>query len=1859
MSDREILYNKLLTDDASFQLIRTNPKLTGNIKITINEDDQLWLESIKVNPELSKDSYSKFPIDITQAHPVNIYKFLKSGSTPNEIVFELKERVDTTKTSKNFKDQYDFSNYFSGIKYLASNKYSERLSYFAPLYLKRNLPNYFVVFKIKDPLNDTVDQIKQKFEESQSSSDYLIELFKKASIVKTFDLSPNSKVGRYIRNYVENVNFPTSPLTAAFGEDEYTSWNGILISEGIFGSRGELLYDQYNESTPLKALEETITNGFSRNGVICPHILNLEFIFNDDSSNKYDINRYVGFYVNSIELAKLDIDLDRAYANRGIWENNERFRIQYFDTDDVILTQTNPNGVTAPYKNLGFNVSEFNSIFSDVNNLYFNYISDKDDNLYFPKIENPYSIDYGPDKLITLSRLGDLVTASVAAHGYSTNDLIVITSQDLEYSGEFLITKIDDDTFSYTSSFSTGSPLTSTGSCTKELSTGEFRFANESIDLGLFFGQSKVNFLQDLGQVSTLAGQSHIMIKIKSTLSDLDEFKIYHPSGSRVDTSGKYDLFTAVNTYPLAQNPGDAYSFIDYDNTVGYDTFYLNGSGYPNQIAQALATSINSARNRAFTAYSYDDRVFIKLNAASDSDLQNRVLYYSPTNVYTTVEVGEVSESDLIANEIPFLGGSKESGNRLIIDSGHLEKIRQNFDSILVKCANGWSKIKKVSYYIDEINEKNQETQATRTSAIESYDSKIVIILEKNETPSISYKEFVMRLKFRPSFGLLSFFPIKDLDFDFYQSTYNNFPEIDLYNYYFVPAEVKAFLPGKKYKVENGDITIKGVASSTYPYKANTLLNSGDPGGTYVLWNNPIQTNSVLLNISTETASLSEIDLFLSSIENGQTVLLQESGQPQNYQKWEISAPPITNVGYLTLPVSLMDSGGIGTIGFANDLNLDLVLSPISDKTVTAGSNFSINAVTSYSISTGSPLVTYYSDITVPGNSLTVPILDENEELKDFAGFFILKDPEKVVPQDTSDEYTFRTKYLNGLVNNEYDYYKENDSLDFALRSKIIPYITKWGIKSGRDSRNNPYRLNTELVFGRNNFSPDHADRTQNPINFTHEWFYIESKFNYVNDETLIKLNDYYFDTPLNETLLLTDPDYFINYFTYTPKITSPVEREIGETQFRYSTLLLNKANQYDTFFKGFKVTFKDVTDPNVFGADGKPIAKDFTTRFDGYKFSCILKPVKEDINDSSQAPIKYRVIEHTDFKFVLVIIELSIGDLSEISDWWKEVPTVSTISEINQSNISDPNYTLEFGTTLPFDTINGDYRIEFDGTISNLTHTLLYSLKNKKYNTKSDRFSNTKMASKLSLANEVDTLAGTIQRLENSSIPNYPGILTDDLLVPTENTVVAIKDSNSGLDFFIDSVVSLVPQKSNSITRAIEQFFFYDNTKQIGSTIPSASAPYVSLYNIFPAGATALIDRYYSFKVITGGEKYFEKLLSKLSFASFKNYVNSLDPFIEYYSYSLNSNGQPVSSNTPNFYMEILDQSSIVKTSQVVPISTTEIPIQFSGIEKIGFDYEVTELSVGYELNRYKGEYEPIAKNVLACKSNFSFNKNAIKDLTLSNTKINGEFNNLFKIENFNHIKVADQLILELESDSTYTPRYPLLNEVAIGQNDYFLLRGNWDWGFHNKYLNKESFVPVSGALRVEEDDSFIGKVIALPEFIELENFNVILLAENEKLSDIDVSKIEIAAKETRDSLTGLINVNNVLTRYFIEDGISQKFNDFLVNSNEFIGNFNSIEEYVKEYIKLNILKLYEIESNEFYSKDSTSLVSNLQEAKANLNSIQFVFLNDQQRFIQGYDIIRSLQINNTDKLILKFTFNKKPGKGLLVSPKIKIKFI
>ena len=1825
---------KILTDSASFQLVRTNPKLTGNVKIMVNESGDMWLESIKANRELSKDLYSKVQIDTNQSHAANIFRFFNSGQTPNEIIYDISETVDSTKTSKDFKDQYDFSHYFSGAKYLASNKYSERTSYFAPLYLKKDIPSHFIVFKLTGPANSSLELIKENYTNGQDRALYLKDLFSKASIIKTFNIGPETPVGKYIRKYTSDPNFPISPLSVNFKDGEFTTWNGILINEGNFGYRGELLSQYYSTSQPLKAFEETITNGFSRHGVIFPDILNFEFIFNDDQADLYEFNRYLGIYVNSIELTQLDLDLDRAWTERFTWDNNERLRKQYLETDDVRLPQTNTNGVVLPFKGSTINISEFKDIFKTEDDYYLTYISDKDNNLYIPKLNHgleenygiavpvtissdgfvatceqighqyitgdlvniispilnlngtfqitviganqftyqlttatvtsqvlaqaravinsievsPFQIDLGQPLLVELTNpSGTLIQATSAFHGYSTDNVVTIESSDPDYSGEFLITVIDQNTFSYQVDLAPSSASAS-GTSRKEKDSFKFRFANTKVDLGKFFGQDKKIFLQDAGSVNLDPAKSYSVITLNGNLNNYDEIRIYHPNGTRSDLNGRFELITATVDYPLIPLPGEYYAYLDYDGVLGHDQFYINSSGELSEVAQALTDCINSIRNRTFTAYNYDNQVFIKLNAAGDLDTDYKVSFTSLIGDYSVLEIlGD--QGNTIKS---FIGGAPKGSARLIINSGHLEKLEKAGDSVFIKTSNSYSRIKKISNFIDDITESNSVTVQTRSKAIASYLNNISIILDEVETPIVKNNEFLMNLKFKASFGLLSMFAIKDLDFDFYNSQYDNFPEIDLYQHYFIPPGVNLLEPGITYSLSGGDIIIDGA-----------IVTSGD---------------------------------------------------------------------------------------------------------------FTVTSTTKYSINSGSPQVVFKGSIS---DNPLLAISDANGELTDFPGFSILKDPSKIGQFSESD---YAGKYLNGATSTEYDYYRENDSLDFATRSKIIPYITKWGIKNSTDTRGNSYRLNTELAFGRNNFSPDHTDFYQNPINFTHEWFYIESAFNYLNDDVTIAKNNYYFETPFDYSgELLTNPNYFINYFTYTP--TNSAGKEIGPAQFRYSTLTKNKAGQYEAFFKGFKIAFRDVAETNSVGADNKPLYKLNSDRFDNYRFSCILKPVKEEIDSNTQQPIKYQVIEHRGFKFIVIVIEVAIGALSEIDPYWytgnNELVTTSTIGDP-----TDLNDIATISGKYLFDTINGDYRVTFNSDqVSNLTHTLLYSLKHKKYQSKLNAFSNIKFGEKFNITNNGVIVNNanktvTVRKIDTPQIDEYPSSIASDLAQPTPDKVIFYRDLRAGGNVFIDSrkrtsipnSILLNPIQS-ILTATYDNYAVFDITNEVPCLVRLMDlAPFDVVSMQLPYGVTSFLENSYVFKAFSAGREYHERFLAKLSFANFKKLVNEQNnrtkySVIEYYSYG--ETGEL--AQEPKFYLEILDVDTITKINQVIPLDTNEIPTQFANQKLIGIDYEVADLTRKYEINRYSGEYSPLVQEYSQFLSNFSFTRNNIStDVDLTNIKINTNNSSLLTIPNFNHIKIADSQILELEADDVYSPIYPKIGEVAISQAPYFLFSGNWDWGFHRKYLNKFESEAVSGALRLEEDDSFISKLITLPETIRVMDFDKsnstqFYKIENETLdiNTVDISNREIVIKETSTSVDGLINLNNTIIRYLITNGFINKFNEYLIASPEYIGKFNTIEEYAKEYIRINILKLYNIDTNEFYAKSSAAVSTASTVNGANPNGIDFTFISDRDRYVQGYSIMKSLQINKKERLILKFSFAKPAGKGLLISPNIKIKFI
>jgi hypothetical protein len=145
----------------------------------------------------------------------------------------------------------------------------------------------------------------------------------------------------------------------------------------------------------------------------------------------------------------------------------------------------------------------------------------------------------------------------------------------------------------------------------------------------------------------------------------------------------------------------------------------------------------------------------------------------------------------------------------------------------------------------------------------------------------------------------------------------------------------------------NGEVfatTNTGGTTNAFFYKAKTTITSGDPTNGHLIWNNATQISATQLNVSHLTDNpVEDIDLFLSAITSGNKLVVQDRNNSLNYQSWTVSGTP-TQVGstYWTIPVSLIESQGTGTTGFANNHNLLFAI--ISGGT--GGGGITTNAVT-------------------------------------------------------------------------------------------------------------------------------------------------------------------------------------------------------------------------------------------------------------------------------------------------------------------------------------------------------------------------------------------------------------------------------------------------------------------------------------------------------------------------------------------------------------------------------------------------------------------------------------------------------------------------------------------------------------------------------------------------------------------------------------------------------------------------------------------------------------------------------------------------------------------------------------------------
>ncbi len=285
-----------LDDDVSFQIVRTNPKLTTNTKL-MYDGENLYMESYDAAPLLSTLKYKHHNVWKTGLFNRDIRNFLLGTNTA---AYAIGQSAADTIVLNDFDDQFE-NMYWCGVESINSDFYPQEMGCIAPLYIRKKLPNYFVIFRINTPGNMNENQGDDKFNFNEDVRD-------RAKIVKAFDLREGTPIGDYIKKYVEQREFKYDQSVYVNFSSNEIYYYGIDKSKGVLTTKVENFEEQLlrNDNTILK-VDDWITSGFERNNLIFPYIINFEFIFDDKEISDYKFARYFGVYCNDIDLYDLDV----------------------------------------------------------------------------------------------------------------------------------------------------------------------------------------------------------------------------------------------------------------------------------------------------------------------------------------------------------------------------------------------------------------------------------------------------------------------------------------------------------------------------------------------------------------------------------------------------------------------------------------------------------------------------------------------------------------------------------------------------------------------------------------------------------------------------------------------------------------------------------------------------------------------------------------------------------------------------------------------------------------------------------------------------------------------------------------------------------------------------------------------------------------------------------------------------------------------------------------------------------------------------------------------------------------------------------------------------------------------------------------------------------------------------------------------------------------------------------------------------------------------------------------------------------------------------------------------------------------
>ncbi len=1860
---------------SSFGVIRANPRISGNLKITVDSGSNIWLNSIDSNDEMSKNQYKGYRVSPDSDFSQDVYNFFNNGKTPTNFIFGIKNEDKPTETYVSSLDlQYD-GFYHMGVTPLISDVYSEDFSYLAPMWLGSDIPKYFVIFRVDDPIDFSylvkvttlevgknykvledygTDKTSTSYRQYQVKSDgitysagtiftatssnfttvsgngsvilldgnynkqfvgdiqdhFVDNILPKSSVVATFSLQEDTKIGKYIRRIQSNSNYTQSLIDIKFEQNALSTYNGVSVKDGVYTKKGEYLNSNFVKDSTVIELDQIITDGFKRNDIISYNLLNLEFLFTDEDVDLYTINRYYGFYVDDISTGSFKLSGESFYQDSLSKGNFPEPKSATQISEKMLSSfyQSNNNGVRLfldPESKWGY-IPTSDDIHTN-DRLKTFYVKDKNSNFYSYKQIKDYQNSASP--------------ADKWGSGTTQEDIIILK--------------------------------------------------NKILDLSVFSGADKTKTKEYRGTLTNSGGRSYATIKITGELTPNDAIVLYHPFGMNSVNNRRYDYFVASDLTYVRGGWGPG-SFTDEGGA-----YYFHPFGTNSEIASAICGILNSVNYKSYKAFQIGNEVVIR---SEGNDSRNDVIFslfvykdfYNKSKFANSDRIyfNDIDGKDL-TDVLNFVGGSEHTNTRVKITNLDASKI--SIDKSYVKTNFGLSKIKFIGKCID------YDPSEIQFNTIRDYDTHSIIEIENNTHTILigSNSTIVVEELINIETGVFSMYGLKDLDIDFWSSNYGKTPTEEYYRYIDVqPDGITPIIEGIDYAVASG-ATVKYMGN-TYGPTSNFIFRGGT-GTSYEL----IQSSS--------TARANVVPtLFVNSITNAQSGI--------NDPLVDIDKFPgflgLQDIKFLNDTSSILtkkDQMYFGKVDSEYDVlkenyvrNLSTIsrVTPYITKWVyqggidVRGNDYRLNASPAFTPLNFSP--SFFS----PGRD---PLYFTNE-------WYLLETPPILATQKLladTNSYCTGSISLASLQNadpSEEDYFVNYFTVDGDDYYDLDP-VKFSEIKSKHvDQRYTYFTYESASGFSETIFRGVKVrikERTDTSLK--------------TKERNLFKSGDQKFKGYKFSCILksIDDPDPY--------SVTSPVTFQVHQNDtFKNVTFIITVINndlRFVDFEKLSDALYSTNPDANLLfntatgswyynptgiygGSDyfglysisnkyrhsvtGSSALSERAKLAASEKLSSTIGNVKlsAGLNISTRATIgisPYVGFDSFDGSGIIPIVVNSEYD----TDLREEVKFYSPSTPVFGSSTRPafyrspytlfspkPNDPGAYWEKLPWPTGVGKNYLNFN-EVSNAS-SYFFDFTNLGYSPP--------LFTKVPIPVSYNVIK-TKSIYQFSSGENYWESVFNKISFP-EIYKLFSEDSgyiNYTRSYWDSTTSSTVIEQDTYVLEFIKPSSFIQNSRKIpleDNFKPEKYSNTLVGYQLIEENSVTEFFRY--------GGGYSPKFVDVIPFSNIKNdYLSadrsnptSLDVTVTLREktrndskfYGVGSNYEILIDGTPrkklrlvkgNTYNFIFDNFVSTSYTGAFPIKKNFIIslVENSGEIQNSYTTKYTPGTTGSTFivpQDVQGEiyYELEGENFAGGSATI------VESLEYKNTTFGIGKDSFGFVKNLNLYKYSKSNPFGIDPNSGYKLQYPLIGETPIDRRDLFIFESTWDAGRYQEYLAPTSYQYLPGTKNMVEQKSFLGsKVMKTPNLIK----EPIQLKYPSSINDVfNVNadlypKYEIIWEETSTEIKALLLVDRTAIKHFQEGGIDKRFSELLVS--EFgIGNETVLTDDVDEYIKSNIIPQYEAkEINVYIKKIQTTPGIDLQPIITDLS--------DHQKISNGFLKSTNNDITKRSPLEYEFRLKKDPS--------------